>query len=74
MKSNTLTRKEYKGKIYVENIRTNSCRIRNMRRIWIRGSENNNFRSTKLHVVVQTYRVLSPSPPPLVCWEFMGGN
>ncbi len=33
-----LTRQEYKGKIYVKNIRKNSCRIRNQlkSRIWIR--------------------------------------
>ncbi len=31
--SNTLTRQEYKGKIYVKNIWTNLCRIRNRIRI-----------------------------------------
>ncbi len=38
MEPNTLTRREYKGKIHVENIRKNSCRIRNQlkSRIWIR--------------------------------------
>jgi hypothetical protein len=29
MQPNTLTGREYKGKIYVKNIRTNSCKIRN---------------------------------------------
>jgi hypothetical protein len=33
MEPNTLTRREYKGKIYVENIRKNSCRILNRIRI-----------------------------------------
>ncbi len=41
MQPNTLTRREYKGKIYVENIRKDSSRIRNhlksriQIRIWI---------------------------------------
>ncbi len=33
MKPNTLTRRAYEGKIYVQNIRKNSCRIRNRIRI-----------------------------------------
>ncbi len=43
-KTNTLTRQEYKGKIYVKNIRKNSCKIRNQLKSRIRIQQKKTFR------------------------------
>jgi len=47
MQPNILTRREYKGKIYVKNIRKNSYRIRNHLKVGS-GSEKDHFVSTTL--------------------------
>jgi hypothetical protein len=43
MQPNTLVKREYKGKIYVKNIRQNSCRIRNQLKVGS-GSQTKSFR------------------------------
>ncbi len=49
MQPNKLTRREYKGKIYVKNIRENSCRILNRMRIRIRNQLRVGSGSEKKH-------------------------
>ncbi len=70
---NHQTRREYKGKIYVKNIRKKSCRIRNRIRIWnqlksrIRVRKNHSW-STTLHMNI--YR-MNYTTVPLPFWGAM---
>ncbi len=55
MQPYTLTRPDYKSKIYVNNIRKNSCRIRIMIRI----------KSLRMHNTAYNQCYVSPSAPQL---------
>ncbi len=69
LQSNTLKRREYKSKIYVNKIRKNSCRIRF--RIWIRNQLKSRIRilirkkSLRMHNTAPNQCCVSPSASQL---------
>ncbi len=74
MQPNTLTRREYKGKIYYKNIRNNSWRIlnRSRSRVRIRNKLKSRIRilkkSFRIHNSGYRYGTAGIIPFPSICW------